>query len=295
MEPSPEKMDLEDLIGDYIILNIPAFQTYLKQVWKDLLGRSDNKEKGVNKITFSKYYELPGIISERLFNVFNTSKTNYLSCNDFIDGMSILFSGNLENLLHFIFLFYDFDKDGKVSKEDMRIVLSYVPLNTKRLKKKKTLKFEKENFDDRLESQNELHNKLDFVFSNNNTINEVQFKDIIRNINSDLFLYILIFLLEKRPFNNETVKNLENIKKSPSLTSNKNKSSSNLIASPNLNSKFSSSTIISKSPRFQSRFAENLGGNKKLNKLGGDLKMGNNVLDLYSKNKRIRKCYFKFC
>ena len=51
MEPSPEKMDLEDLIGDYIILNIPAFQTYLKQVWKDLLGRSDNKEKGVNKIT----------------------------------------------------------------------------------------------------------------------------------------------------------------------------------------------------------------------------------------------------
>ena len=286
MELSPEKMDLEDLIGDYIIVNIPAFQSYLKQVWKDLLGRSDNKEKGVNKITFGKYYELPGIISERLFNVFNTSKTNYLSCNDFVDGMCILFSGNLENLLHFIFSFYDFDKDGKVSKEDVRIVLSYVPLNTKRLKKKKTLKFEKENFDDRLESQNELHNKLDFVFKNNSTINEVQFKDIIRNINSDLFLYILVFLLEKRPFNNETVKNLENIKKSPSLTSNKNKSSSNLIASPNLNSKFSSSTIISKSPRFQSRFAENLVGNKKLNKLGGDLKMGNNVLDLYSKNKQ---------
>ena len=140
MELSPEKMDLEDLIGDYIIVNIPAFQSYLKQVWKDLLGRSDNKEKGVNKITFGKYYELPGIISERLFNVFNTSKTNYLSCNDFVDGMCILFSGNLENLLHFIFSFYDFDKDGKVSKEDVRIVLSYVPLNTKRLKKKKNFK-----------------------------------------------------------------------------------------------------------------------------------------------------------
>ena len=70
-----------------------------------------------------------------------------------------LFSGHLENLLHFIFCFYDFDKDGKVSKEDMRIVLSYVPLNIKRLKKK-TLKFEKENFNDRLESQNELHEKM---------------------------------------------------------------------------------------------------------------------------------------
>ena len=77
-----EKIDLDDLIGDYIVENIPAFQSYLKQVWKDLLGRSDNKEKGVNKITFSKYYELPGIISDRLFNVFNTNKNNYLSCND---------------------------------------------------------------------------------------------------------------------------------------------------------------------------------------------------------------------
>ena len=45
-----EKIDLDDLIGDYIVENIPAFQSYLKQVWKDLLGRSDNKEKGVNKI-----------------------------------------------------------------------------------------------------------------------------------------------------------------------------------------------------------------------------------------------------
>ena len=288
-----EKIDLNDLIGDYIVENVPAFQTYLKQVWKDLLGRSDNKEKGVNKITFAKYYELPGIISDRLFSVFNTNKSNYLSCNDFIDGMVKLFSGHLENLLHFIFCFYDFDKDGKVSKEDMRIVLSYVPLNIKRLKKK-TLKFEKENFNDRLESQNELHEKLDKVFKDTPTINEEKFKEIIRNINSDLFLYILVFLLEKRPFNKETIKNLENIRKSPSLTSNKNKSSSNLIASPNLNSKFSSSTIISKSPRFQSRVAEALNtasavsGQKKLNKLGGDLAFSKNLLDMYSKNKPVK-------
>ena len=96
-----EKIDLNDLIGDYIVENVPAFQTYLKQVWKDLLGRSDNKEKGVNKITFAKYYELPGIISDRLFSVFNTNKSNYLSCNDFIDGMVKLFSGHLENIMNY--------------------------------------------------------------------------------------------------------------------------------------------------------------------------------------------------
>ena len=285
---SEDKINLNELIGDYIVENIPAFQSYLRQVWKDLSGRSEEKDKGVNKITFSKYYELPGIISERLFSVFNTNKTNYINCNDFIDGMVNLFSGELDKLIQFIFRFYDFDKDGKVSKEDIRIVLSYVPLNTKNLNKQKSLKFEKENFNDRLESQSELHEKLDVIFKNTTTIDEKRFKEIIKNETSDLFLYILIFLLEKRPFNKNTVKNLENIKKSPVTSSNKNKSSNsinNLIVSPNLNSKFQSSTIISKSPIFKSRLGENINTKKGGNRLGVELSNSKNLLDLYSKNK----------
>ncbi len=292
MEKIPEdKINLNELIGDYIVENQPAFQSYLRQVWKDLSGRSEDKDKGVNKITFSKYYELPGIISERLFSVLNTNKTNFINCNDFIDGMVTLFSGDLDKLIQFIFKFYDFDKDGKVSKEDIRIVLSYVPLNTKRLKKQKSLKYEKENFNDRLESQSELHEKLDIIFKNTQTIDEKRFKEIVKNETSDLFLYILIFLLEKRPFNKNTVKNLENIKKSPVTTSNKNKSSNsinNLIVSPNLNSKFQSSTIISKSPIFQSRLAET-NTKKGGSRLGGDLINSKNLLDLYSKNKPNQK------
>ena len=292
METIPEdKINLNELIGDYIVENQPAFQSYLRQVWKDLSGRSEDKDKGVNKITFSKYYELPGIISERLFSVLNTNKTNFLNCNDFIDGMITLFSGDLDKLIQFIFKFYDFDKDGKVSKEDIRIVLSYVPLNTKKLKKQKSLKYEKENFNDRLESQSELHEKLDIIFKNTQTIDEKRFKEIVKNETSDLFLYILIFLLEKRPFNKNTVKNLENIKKSPVTTSNKNKSSNsinNLIVSPNLNSKFQSSTIISKSPIFQSRL-ESETNKKGGSRLGGDLMNSKNLLDLYSKNKPNQK------
>ena len=91
MEKSIDKIDLTEIIGDYIIENIPGFQSYLRQVWKDLSGREEDKDKGLNKIMFSKYYELPGIISERLFSVLNSNKTNYLSCNDFIEGMVNLF------------------------------------------------------------------------------------------------------------------------------------------------------------------------------------------------------------
>ena len=42
--------------------------------------------------------------------------------------MTRLFTGNFDQLIDFIFEFYDFDKDNKISSEDIRIVLSYIPL-----------------------------------------------------------------------------------------------------------------------------------------------------------------------
>jgi Ca2+-binding EF-hand superfamily protein len=50
--------------------------------------------------------------------------------------MTTLFSESFEKLTPFIFNLYDFDKDGLVSKEDVRIVLSYVPLKSKGTKSK---------------------------------------------------------------------------------------------------------------------------------------------------------------
>ena len=45
--------------------------------------------------------------------------------------MTILFSESFDKMEKFIFGFYDFDKDGIISKEDVRTVLSYIPLNTR--------------------------------------------------------------------------------------------------------------------------------------------------------------------
>ena len=235
------------MIGDYKVVNVDGFRSYLKQVWKDLIGRNDKSAKGIDKMTFAKYYELPGIITERLFSVFDIHQNGSLSRDDFTEGMVTLFSGDFEQLQNLIFKFYDFNHDGYINKEDIRRVLSYIPL--KRKPKSLRLKFEKENFNDRVESQSELHEKLDKIFKGKEKITQDEFKRIIKNDNSDLFLYILIFLLEKRPFNDDTVKLLESIKKSPTLD--RSKSPRQLIASPNLDSKFQPTTTISKSPRFQ--------------------------------------------
>ena len=244
MSEKIEKINFNDITNEYEVKNIDAFSQYLKQVWKDLSGRKGGEKEGIDKITFQKYYELPGLISERLFSVFDSSGSGYLSLKDFVDNMLILFSSNFENLLKFIMKFYDFDNDGKITKEDIRVVLSYVPVY-KKSKKSGGLKFEVDNFEDRLKSQKELHEKLDAIFDSKKKMNLEEFTSIIKNKNSDFFLFILVFLYEHRPFSQETVKNLENIKKSPNLSPRK---ADNLIASPNLNSNLIVSQTLQKSP-----------------------------------------------
>ena len=78
--------------------------------------------------------------------------------------MLTLFTGTYDRLVKFIFNFYDFDKDGFISKEDIRTVLSYVPLNTKHKYNNQKLKYEKEDYKDRIESQDELYSILDKSF-----------------------------------------------------------------------------------------------------------------------------------
>lgn len=61
LQISVDKIDVEDLIKDFKVLNIDNFTSYLREVWrvsfiiiKDLSQRSDDKNKGINKVTFTK-------------------------------------------------------------------------------------------------------------------------------------------------------------------------------------------------------------------------------------------------
>ena len=255
-DETPSKIYLDELIKDYKVQNVDAFEIYLTGIWKDLASRSDNKYKGINKITFSKYYELPGIIFDRLFSVFDPENTEYVELDNFVKGMTTLFTKDFEDLVKFIFSFYDFDKDGKISKEDIRIVLSYIPLNKSKIKRISNNSEDKK-FEGRLESQDELHNTLDSLFKKGESIDEKEFINIVENKNSDIFLFILVFLLEKRPFNDKTIQLLENIKKSPLLI-NASPKASKLIASPSLNSIFQPGVMISKSPIFKKNSNNNI-------------------------------------
>ena len=238
-----EKIDLNEIIKDFQVKDINTFQNYLIGIWGDLARRSIEPAKGIEKLTFSHYYELPGIICERLFSVFDKNQNNFLDPAEFIGGMKILFSGDFSSLYTFIFKFYDFDHDGLISREDVRVVLSYVPLNKKYSSNKMT--YEQDEYLDRVESQDELFHILNIAFKDKNIMNYNEYINVIENVNSDIFIFILMFLMEKRPFTNKSIelfvkdkKNYDefDICKTPQINPHK-------IASPSLTSKFVSPNL----------------------------------------------------
>ena len=132
---------------------------------------------------------------------------------------------------------------------------------------------------------------LEKVFAKAEYMDFKLFQNSIENISSDMFLFILIFLYEQRPFSKKTLQTHER-SKSPHLASKtfskspilnpKNK----LIASPNLMSKFSPTIAISRSPTFIKKSLENNNQNDYLRRLTGRAEDSKNVLMKYSNNKK---------
>ena len=58
-------------------------------------------------------------------------KYEYVTKKSFIENMTTIFIGSLDQKIKFTFRMYDFRGYGKVSPEDMRLMLSYLPLGKK--------------------------------------------------------------------------------------------------------------------------------------------------------------------
>ncbi|MCQ2817119.1 MAG: protein kinase [archaeon] len=250
-----EKVDLNELIKDFRINDIDTFSRYLIEIWRDLAHRSSEDAKGLEKLTFINYYDLPGIISDRLFAVLDKNSNGTLDPKEFIEGMITLFSEGFKKQAQFIFKFYDFDKDGFITKEDVRVVLSYVPLQL--TFKKNKMRFEQEEFKDRVDSQNELYNILNTAFGKKEKLNEEEFMTVVDHVSSDIFIFILMFLLERRPFTDDSIKmfiktlgdeakSIESISRTPKLDPHK-------IASPSMTSKFVSPTLKKRALKNQTK------------------------------------------
>jgi len=134
------------------------------------------------------------MISERLFAVIDQDNNEYLDIQEFINGLSKLFDDCYDNQINFIFKFYDFNRDGFISREDINVVLCYLPLNCPKIANMMNFKYEKEEFDMRIESQEEIHKIVEKIFQNDKYIDEKKFIEITEEVCSEAFLYVFIIL-----------------------------------------------------------------------------------------------------
>ena len=181
------------------------FLKYLKEVYKDLASRKDEtKKNGIAKQTFLDYIKLPIFISEKVFNALDLDHDSFLNPKEFIKGMKRLYNGNFEESLEIVFSLLDFNSDKIIEKEDVKLLLSYLPLKSD--KSKIEYKYQ-------MESLNEIDEITSTTFNNKNKLTFEEFKSIIENKKSDVFLQILCFLYQKKPFTEENIKVLKNSKK----------------------------------------------------------------------------------
>ena len=199
---------ISNFLSQYQITSLPSFIMYLSQIWRDLSIRTkyqvtrnsnassspppntthtnvnNSHTKGISRIAFSLYYRLPGLISIRLFNMFDKNKDNTLSPKEFIEGMITLFTEPLETLLRFVFTFYDFDNDGLIKREDVQVVLAYIPVPS--------------DFNALSKLDDELYEMFNVAFGENECINYEQYKDIVLYSKVyAMFVPLILFLYEK--------------------------------------------------------------------------------------------------
>ena len=246
-----DTLDLSKIRKGLQIQDEELLHKYLKEIWSDLSKRTIENEKGLTKVTFNKYYDLPGIISERLFSCFDKDKDGVLGLNEFVDGMQSLFSQaeSFDSLAKFIFNLYDFNSTGIIKKDDVRVVLSYVPLQKTDITTvvKDNIEIVEDNFDDRVESQEQLFHILNIAFKKKEEMNFEEYINVVKNVNSDIFILLLMFLLEKKPFSSYSIQVYSlNAEKPKVNVSNTPKLEPQRIASPSLQSRFVSPKLRKK-------------------------------------------------
>ena len=246
-------IDFNEIKGYVNVKEEKLFLLYLREIYKDLADRDQtNKKKGIMKMIFFDYLKLPIFISEKLFTVFDKDKDGFLNQKEFIYGMNRLYNSNFDETLKLIFELLDFNHDDLIEKDDVKMILGLLPLKTDKNKIK---------YKYQMQSLEEIQQIINCTFDNKKALNLEEFKEVVIKKKSDVFLQIICFLYQKKPFSDSNISVLSTSKKANDLEistpqiSKKTKNDNVLLPSPLQNSALSPAFQLLKSGQIKSPFS----------------------------------------
>ena len=185
-----------DLIREIFPLkNQRKFDFYLENIYNDLSTHQEKKVLGVSKLKFIDFIKLPIFICEKLFLLMDSDRDGFLSVDELIDPLSKLYFGSFEETAELIFSLYDFDHDGKIISEDVKSILSFLPLKADNTKIEYIYQ---------LDTLAELDNILKVTFKDNKNMKLETFIEVIQT-HSDIFLQLLCYLYQRCPFKEDSL------------------------------------------------------------------------------------------
>eukprot|EP00344_Euplotes_crassus_P003383 CAMPEP_0196995726 /NCGR_PEP_ID=MMETSP1380-20130617/1792_1 /TAXON_ID=5936 /ORGANISM="Euplotes crassus, Strain CT5" /LENGTH=706 /DNA_ID=CAMNT_0042411491 /DNA_START=310 /DNA_END=2430 /DNA_ORIENTATION=- len=119
------------------------------------------------------------------------------------------------------FEFYDFDKDGFITEDDVSLVLSYADIHTKneddqeeeKYARRKSQSPRNHDFNDRIENQKEIGKIIEVMFKDKDKLNYEEFKDFNTSKSSETILCVLKSLKQNIPCTDNFYKYLKDYRK----------------------------------------------------------------------------------
>jgi len=197
MDSVVDRIDFNSIKGLLGLKSKKNLSEYLKKVYADFYTKDKmGKILGMSKVKFIDLIKLPIFICDKFFYSINKGKSDYLTLEQLTLTLCQLYFGNLEETAEIIFDIYDFNHNGKIFADDIKAILSFLPL--KEDKTKTTYKYQ-------LESLDELDQILSQTFRGKSFLNFEDFFKILK-YKSDIFLQLLCYLYQRCPFKDESLK-----------------------------------------------------------------------------------------
>lgn len=200
----------------------PIVLPYFKDIYKDLASRSENPEKGIEKINLLQYCELPGVYGDRIFAILDTDGSGFIELKEFLVGFFRVYCSDFETNMKLAFEFYDFDKDGFITEDDVSLVLSYADIHTQneeaddeeaKYAGRKSQSPRTHDFKDRIENQKEIGKITETMFKKKDKLNYEEFKEFNTSKSSETILCVLKALKQNIPCTDNFYKYLKDYRK----------------------------------------------------------------------------------